>query len=335
MKDSIFDKICRWRQSVEDNCDYNKLDKFIQFRNKKSFNEFHPTQGPKPKFFNRFESWVNNVDDDSTQKILFRTVPELFYIGSEENYSLYRTALNENIYKWFINSKKISIESPRLNTLLEDELQKTLFCSATDSMSIADFCHVNNIEGAPMRPDLRTLLRVGDANKLTEFIVQNGIQQIVVLEDFVGSGSQLLDQDEYGGVQDGVIGFTATLTCKPKVLICPLVICPTGVVSLSRASDLYSNVTFSPVLELTSNMFINRFGDDDEEPIYTDIREVANQVHDQVGCRAHFPPLGYRDTGSLTVLSTNCPDNVLPFIFFESEESDWHALFPRTSRVKL
>lgn len=332
MHEKLIDKVTRWSQdgSVEPIFDY--IDKYLVFREKNSYYEFHPTIGPFAKYFDRLVAWLENVEEDEHQKQLFRFAPSIFFLGSKEFISLYRNALNENIIQWLIETEDIGLGMSDLETGLHKALSKTWFCGVTDSMHISDFHHVNNLEGKVWRPDWHSLSRLGDPNKIACTMVKEGLNKLVLLEDFVGSGSQLLGADGTGACKDGVIGFAAQIPCDIQVLVCPLVICPTGVENISRAVSRYKNVQFSPVLELAPELFLRESPMTNEPQLFQDIRELIKRNKDRINSKI---PFGFSGTGSLTIMYTNCPDNTLPFLHASSKGNNWKPLFPRSSRVLI
>ena len=55
-------------------------------------------------------------------------------------------------------------------------------------MRINAFYHLNNISGTSYRPDWLSLAKFGDRKAIADFLAAGGIERIVLLEDFVGSG---------------------------------------------------------------------------------------------------------------------------------------------------
>jgi hypothetical protein len=72
-------------------------------------------------------------------------------------------------------------------------LKKTWFCPITDSFKINEFVHINNINNSiNYRPDWQSLVELGDTTKVANLILKNNIERIVLLEDFIATGSQAM-----------------------------------------------------------------------------------------------------------------------------------------------
>lgn len=330
MKDTISDKICRWANNPADSTLYDSIDRHIEFKSKKSYNLYDPVPNG-PDFFHRLTSWVNNVDDDDMQKELFKIVPEIYYLGINEFNSLYTAAYNEHILHWLISKNNIKFDN-NINFYINDCVESTIFCSATDSFDIAKFHHRNHINGKKIRYNMRQLLKSGGIRNFVDELRSKSIKHIVVLEDFVGSGSQILNIDKTGGDNLGLIDFLNDISDDFSSLFCPLVICPKGKENITEAIGQNDNITLSSVLEMPDDMFVKSEAIiRDDESIYSKIYEIVCKVDPYVG--SEYGPLGYRDTGSLIVMHTNCPDNTISLIHTENEMTGWKALFPRSSRI--
>jgi hypothetical protein len=328
---SILDRVVDWTFNNLDGYDYNDIHNKIEFLEKHSFRDYHPTIGPYPPFFSRLKKWLENLSGEEDQKIFFRLVPEIFFLGSDEFISLYRTAFNEIVIQWTIDVASLKITEQDFHDLLEREIQRTWFCPITDSMHISDFCHVNNIEGISYRPDWRSLTKFGDKSKITDYMKKNGFERIVLLEDFVGSGGQLSGTDTVGSGSPklGAVDFAASLPGTPPILVIPLVICPVGYKLGKQIEKKCPSVTFSPVYILSPDLMLTSTPSPNEMEIFAHLRDLVLRIQRQNG----FPydPFGFCGTGAIFVMYTNCPDNTLPIIHFKSDQ--WQPLFPRSSRI--
>jgi len=286
------EKITRWMKLSTNSIDYNDILKYIEFRSHRSFNEFHPTIGPHKRFIQRLEMWLNNLQNDNEQQIFLQFIEEIFFIGSSEFGSLYRAAQNEHIIPWIIESAQINFESD-YNTRVQEELEKTLFCAATDSFHVSDFHHVNNISGKSLRPEWRSLTELGDINRIRSYCNKLGIKYIVILEDFVGTGNQLINKDNTGTCIDGTVGFVSDLGPDIHVLICPLIICPEGANNIIQILKKYQNITFSPVIILSNDLFIspNDVKQFSSNTVYKSIFDISNRISTTIPFR--YGPFGY------------------------------------------
>jgi hypothetical protein len=285
----------------------------------KLFQDYEPAIGPKPSFAQRLEKWLDNTDDREIQKTLFKLVPWLFYIGKNEFETLYRCAYNVNCLQWLIDIRNLEIGT-QLNTRLEEATKKTWFCPITDSMRINQFYHLNGIHSADKRPDWRSLSSFGSTERIRDYISESKFEQVVLLEDFVGSGSQ---------IKDHIIYAASTFT-DLSFLIVPIVMCPHARVITDEIEAKYSNISVRPVLELKEDTFLRHPKEANADAFLKLVYDIAANTHDRMreaGFR--YPFLGYRKTGGLIVLQTNTPNNSLPIVW---SDSNWSPLFNRHVR---
>ncbi len=313
---------------------YEKLD----FFNKRHYHEYMPCSGPEhPDFMIRLSKWINNVGEteDVKKRLLFEFAPQILFFGKKDFVSLYRTAFRGPITKWIIDELDLRIDDPDIDNKISTELHHhTWYCPITDSMSISDFHHTNQIGGVDYRPDFRSLRQFGnDRQKIVDFMQNHRdttgirpLKRIVLLEDFVGSGAQ----------SDKVISFAASLPGNIPILYIPLIICPKGAETVRSKVNTFKNLSYEPIIELEKDLFIN----DETEPsgeLEKNIRDFAKNTYiTVVGNDASSPrpysPFGFRETGATVVMYSNTPANTLPIIQHESDT--WHALFPRSARIK-
>lgn len=293
------------------------------------FHDYEPTSGPHPDFLARLENWIKNVDTDTGKKTLFKLFPFLFYVGKKEMDNLYRIAYNQIVARWLVEKIKISFDDPTPEKKLKNAVGETAFFPITDSMRINQFFNINSIPAKQgIRPDWRTLERLGDPEKIEKFISKSNIKRIVLMEDFVGSGTQ---------VKKALIFATSLLHTLP-ILFVPLIICPKGVALAKKIEKNHKNLTVRPVLELHPSNFIfeNQVSNENEE--FSEIRNFLVRQYTLTSGgtlpnrteKAPYGPFGFEKTGGFVVLNTNTPDNTLPVIHWKS--STWNPLFPRHSR---
>lgn len=313
--------------------DFISLFSQVEYLAEKRFSEYHPTSGPPHKeFVLRLRDWLDSAADEGDQQTLLRLVPQMFFIGSREFRSLYRGALNGPITRWLIDELALDFSSRNFHDDLWNAIKHTWFCGITDSMQIAEFHHVNNIEGADLRPDWRTLARFAEPQRIKAYMDTNRLQRIVLLEDFVGTGNQMTTS----------VNFASTLPGSPPILVLPLITAPAGVVVGSAFSSSFPNITFSTTLELLPEAFVSEIPDPNETELFSMVRELIVRLYPVLTGRKNrnddkkpYGPYGYNlkspRQGALIVMYTNCPDNTLPLIHYSSQ--NWSALFPRSARV--
>lgn len=298
---------------------------------KQLFCEYEPTRGAYPDFNQRAEAWLANLEgDDERQQLLFRMLPRLFFVGPREFDSLYQTAFNHQFAVWLIDQLGVTFDDADCETKIRAAIKRTWFCPITDSMRINSFYHLNGIEGQNYRPDWLSMARFGSVDKIEKYIRRKKIERIVLLEDFVGNGGQ---------IRTAVL-FAARLPSAIPVLIVPLVICPGARDFRREIHDEFAHVSIAPVLELADKEFVTKdplLGEDDLMSKWRSLSlEVATRLQEglsgeQLQQAKKYIPLGWRDTGALVVLYTNCPNNSLPIIFQKS--NSWKPVFPRSARA--
>lgn len=290
--------------------------------------EYEPTRGPYPDFWQRLEKWLNNVSDEADQKVLFKLVPQLLFIGPRELDSLYRVAYRNTFVRWIIDELALDVRGMDLDNRIAAAVKSTWFCPITDSMRINAFYHLNRIAGRDFRPDWRSLDSFGSEDKIRAFMADEGITRLVLLEDFVGTGSQIHD----------AIRFAGQLRPSIPILVVPLLMCPAASATVRLLEGQYPHITFEPALVLREDDFIVDPPLPTENELFAAVRRIATATFDQlkVGLTSQelgqlYAPLGFRSTGGTVVLYTNCPDNTLPLVHCRSDE--WRPLFPRASRL--
>lgn len=311
--------------------DFNDIHAAIEDLTLKRFDQYLPTAvGPYPDFRTRLANWLEQVSKED-QKVLFQLVPNIFFIGQDEFRSLYRCAFRTSVLKWLIDQSGLDFLAPSFESNLNGLLQRTLFCSITD-WDLGGFCRINQISGPGIRPDLTTLNTLSSAGDLLTFMARHSLDRIIVVEDFIGSGTQMQE------VENILVALAASM----PVLILPLVVCPSGAVAGAQLEGSNANITFDPILRPPSESFVAEVPSPDEPALFTLVRELVKRLYPVVagGIPADdttnpYGPFGFGRTGGLIVLYSNCPDNSLPAIHYEAEHSSWSPLFPRRSRLAV
>ncbi len=299
----------------------------IRYLSEKLFEDYEPTKGACPDFLERLVTWLGNTNNEEDKKLLFQIIPYIFFVGREEFETLYRVAFNGPIARWFIEELAMPLNEREAGNVLKGVVDHTWFCPITDSLHISSFCHINRITGVTYRPDWFSLSKFGDTAQLEAFMREKNIQRIVLLEDFVGSGTQV----------SKVVKFVAEKFGNIRILYLPLIIAPKGHKTGIELETQYSNVSFSSVISLNEAAFVIEIPSPFEPVLFSKIREFCTRIYPRVSGATWphdgkpFGPFGYNGTGGLIVMYSNCPDNTLPIIHYES--STWKPLFPRSTRV--
>ncbi len=331
MEDFIENRVQAWDKKAWNNKDknehYSEINRIILFLEEKLFYSYEPTKWEYPEFRDRLEEWLKNIAVDKDQKTLFTSLPNIFFIGEKEFIDLYRLAYNGPIAKWMVEETGLLLNNPEAYSLLRKAIENTWFLPVTDSLRINMFFHLNNIPGSQdWRPDLRSLVKFGNPEKVKKEFLKNKIKRIVLLEDFVGSGVQSLDT---------VKKFVKTLP-EISILFVPLVICPTGLEEAKEIATKNKNLTIYPILELKPEDFVPELKHENRSKDLFNLSVLAHRYYLKTTNgvpmgKKPYHPLGFQQTGGLVIMCTNTPANTLPLFHWISDS--WKPLFPRHTRV--
>ena len=293
---------------------YTGLLKEIRLHGKHRYWQFTPSY--VEDFEAGLAAWVfNSRLRQRDQKALLRLVPEIQYFDRDDFIALYRSAFLEQITRWLIDQEKIDFlgDAAAIDTAVRTALKTTWFCPITDSLDIGQFHHVNRIDAKSFRPQWRTLRSFGSEKRILKFLEKAHLTRLVLLEDFVGSGSQV----------SAVLRFATDLLPHMDLLFVPLVICERGLEQLVRKHPEFD---IRPALVIPRQVHVERTPNAHEPTFVSGLRDAIQHTHTAIG----EPAFGFRDTGVLAVMYTNCPDNA-PAILWK-KTSNWRPLFPRASR---
>jgi hypothetical protein len=287
-----------------------------------------------PVFQDRMVAWMQNAGlSDEDQIALFQLVLRFAYFSFDDFLSLYRTAYSNPISRWVWEDAGLKMGSLDFSNQLENERSKhTWYASVTDSLIISEFYHANSITGIKCRPNFLTLQELGNPALIKAYMIDHKpqLKRIVLLEDFVGSGCQGLE----------IVKWVLANSDAP-ILFCPMLICPDG---FKRFSELAANsagrLKIDPVVKLGDSVFLSSFEKSDALMKY--VSDLTARIHHRVAgaCAVGKPPYsphGFHlksdsHTGATVVMFSNTPDNTIPLVHFNSENSDWVPVFPRVSR---
>lgn len=300
------------------------------------FKSYEPNKFCKGEFWARCEEWLKNVHTEDAKKTLYRLLTQIFYVGPAEFEELFRSAYDGPIARWLADREQIDICSANAQRLLHRAAESTWFCPVTDSFRINSFFHINNLPAnSNYRPDWCSLHRLGDIYKIREYCKTSNIKRLVLLEDFVGGGSQSLD----------AVTFAATHIDGLEVLFVPMIICPDGAEKARQLekqlnSMRANSLRFDPVLELPKQDFFTatdsslsmRETDALRDVIVNSYTAVSGGVTGDKPYHMYGFPTS-KPTGGLVVMFTNTPDNTLPLIHWRPKSDTWQPVFPRHSRV--
>ena len=324
MNDQLGQLLRNWALRDWDSQDEDFLDHTaIQYLGRIAFDDYEPAQFER--FDERLDRWIHNVANENDQQTLFLLLNYLFFIGRPEFESLCRAAYNGNVLRWLVDQLDVDLKDPSAIDRLDEGVATTWFCPITDSMRINSFLKANGLSGQSHRPDWRSLTKFANPDKILDYVTDNGIQRIVLLEDFVGSGTQIRS----------AITFAATISNDIPILAIPLVVCPAGHQVGCELEETHANVSYDAVLQISSTSLITPDASTNEPPFFQAVRDLIprvrtrlqNPASDVESQRYH----GYKGTGAVIAMYSNCPNNTLPIIHDETDE--WQPLFPRIRRA--
>ena len=252
--------------------------------------------------------WLEQFDNMEDQRLMFRLLVGLRMYDEHG----VRTKMNE----------AFGIVTRNMRTVIEagSRVRRDILVSSLDGSAAKagmTYCRLfvseNQISSESVNP-IRLLER-----RINE---QSEIQRLVIIDDFAGSGSTLID-----GLKEHM---DILKMANAKGIHVVIIV----VVGFGRTRDRVNR--FIADNGLVANLyFCDELGDEDKvfsdmSTIYAESqeRDRARQVAESKGValkRRH--PLGYRDTQSAVVFYQSCPNNTLPILW--SAKGDWKPLFPR------
>ncbi len=317
--------------------------------------EYLPAQHPthSSQYMNRLAEWIGNVEAEKDRKLLLEYAMSVAFFSHADFCSLYQTALLGPITRWVVEHEGLSLDDSDFQMRLHEELHHcTWYCPITDSMDINEFYHVNHIVGVSHRPGFALLKMLDQSNNdgatsnvssrlmdnLKNYIVNPNprvsapaLKRLVLLEDFVGSGTQAAGALEW-----------AAKNLQLPILFVPLIICSPGKLKLQKLAQKYSStLRISPLLNLEECDLLGPKRKGVEGISNADLLEVlASDTFEQVAGGPHtdsriapHTPFGFEETGSYFVSHSNTPNNTMPMIHHCPEAGCWRPLFPRSARV--
>jgi hypothetical protein len=330
MQNVISERVQRWASQELGAIDFNALHAEIEFLTVRRFNHYLPTTGPHPDFWVRLANWLENDISEDDKKVLFRLVPHIFFLGHDELMALQRAAFRGPVLRWLIDQLGITFADPVFESQVQSGIGETWFCPITDSANISDFYHLNAISGVEHRIEWRAFSQLlgGDSTKLQEHMNEEGYKRVVLIEDLVGSGSQMSDlKPIFDHLPNSI-----------PILLSPLVVCPAGAKVGRQIAAKYPNINFDSVFELPDHSFVARLATANEPSFFGEVRDLVQRTFLTVSAGEApsdlikpYGPFGWRNTGALIVTYNNTPDNTLPII--QHTSSKWSPLFPRSSRI--
>ena len=309
--------------------------------------------GEDPHYLSRLARWIGNVPGEKSRQLLLEYATCITFFSHADFHALHLAAFRGPITRWVVEQTKLGLADPQFQQKLSDELRAlTWYCPVTDSFDINEFHHLNHLSGVQHRPAFATLAMldtrggVASAGQTTDELVRNlkqyiakpskhprarPLKRLVLLEDFVGSGSQAADPIAW-----------ALHKLDIPVLFVPLVICCTGLEALRQLEESsQGRLKVSPLVTVRPEDVLGPVRQPQIGiPNAEEIEALATATFARISGAAaselpHAPytPFGYRKTGCSFVSYSNTPDNTLPLIHHRPAGGTWEPLFPRASRI--
>jgi hypothetical protein len=301
----------------------------VWFHSEYRYWQFTPTQAGLQPFSQRLWEWLQN--DGLTRDdigALLRTVPEIQFVDRDDMMTLYRAAYDGPIMRWLMDVLEVRFALPLRDVFvgLYDAIESTWFCAITDSFDIAQFHHANHVAGKDQRPPWRVLKTFGDPLLIRAYMQKEGVERLVLLEDFVGSGTQV----------SGPLSFAGKMLPDWDILFVPLIITTDGLKRVRDAVISMPRVRIEPVFVIPAHVQVREQAAVNEPQFVSALRPIILKTFDRVkeprppDAEPLVEPFGFGKLGTLLVLHTNCPNNTVPLIWRRAPE--WNALFPRVTR---
>jgi len=256
------------------------------------------------------ENWLNNFSTKREQRVAFELVSKVLFYSRRELECLCRTACNK-LLAFMTRSLGSAVNMSFID-------KEAFLLPATDSD--AQYCtflrHSLGLNTNTVKQSIHDLKTYHYSQR----------KHIILLEDFVGSGTTAINKYRELGVPEKRTAFGDL-----HFYYCALVATEWGLERIKRQTAF--EVVAGEVLDSKYKCF------SDNSMIYpqTRNRAEAQQVFSDYGeqlCQddPEIPgyPLGFNDDQLSVVLPDNTPDNTLPVIWYP--DKNWFALFRRDRR---
>lgn len=289
------------------------------------FHQFEPTKKISERvsrdFMVRLNDWIEHFENDEDRWVAFKSIQYIFFVGQYEFEELYRCAVENKIKPWLIDLIDLDIFSEHACATLDLELDKCWPCPVTDSLRINGFLHLTGLKGQSLRPDWLSMKQFSTSEKIKTYQARENIKYLILIEDFVGSGGQLCRALKF-----------ASENFDGPIILVPLVVCAPGDRKIKTTLLELNNkkITYRPVTVLGDDCLITEAPTLGEPKLFSQLRKVLKAGYDMMNTNLDGEEYGWKKTGSLIVLYSNCPNNTPPI--FHHHTSTWKPLFPRSDR---
>ena len=288
------------------------------------FQQFEPTRKVSPRvsrdFMVRLNDWLEHFENDEDKWTALKSIQYVFFAGHFEFEELYRCAVENKIKPWLIDIKGIDIFEEDALKKLDDELDKCWPCPVSDSLRINGFLHLTGLKGKNLRPDWMSMKQFATADSIQKYQTKEGIDYLILIEDFVGSGDQF----------SKVLKFAAE-NFRGPIILTPLIVCAPGDKKIKETIALLNHdISYRPVTVLSEDCLITDKPTPGEPKLFSKLRDVLKTGYTIMNSSLDGAEYGWKKTGSLVVLYSNCPNNTPPI--YHHHTATWQPLFPRSER---
>jgi hypothetical protein len=267
-------------------------------------------------FSTRIEDWIEAFDCTADRWTAFKALQYVMYLGDREFLELYRLASTNCIDRWLIELNAIDIFASNAEARLRKARSSTWICPLTDSMNINGFLNRTGFPKKEAHPQLHSLSGTAFRSEIIEKIDEKKFKHFILIEDFVGSGTQICKVlDNLGSA------------LHIPVLVLPLVVCEEGLRLLREKQSTHPNLTIDFALLVADNCLLKATPKINMQAPET-FSELAKLI-EKIGIWDN--PFGHLHTGALGVKHQNCPNNVPP-IFHQKHQKFKNPIFPRHNK---
>ena len=326
------DLLAKWCQATDGlSTDIVEIRSLTDFLEHVLYKEYVPVEtSAQGEFAVRLAQWIGSASANADRRSLYLLLGRLVFFGRDQMMAGYRTAYSRSIASWLMGVEALSFFGSDTEARLTDAVKKTAFTEITDSFGLGHFLRQNNVPGHGSRFTWQQHLSTWNPDVFMREVMLCGSpaprRNLVLLEDFVGTGSQMAAAVEYA----------CGLIDVHRVLLCPIVICPDGDKIARALERKHQKLDYSPVMRLPEEFFVAEKPVPNEHRHHVPIRKTLLSLHSLVsGSPGSWPQktsaFGYKKTGAVFCKFDNCPDNTVPVLHHRSD-AGWSPLFPRVDR---
>lgn len=326
------DLLAEWCQAMDElSDDIQQIRLLTDFLEQILYEKYEPVgTSAQGEFAVRLAGWIGSAKDDADRRALYLLLGRLVFFGRDQMMAGYRTAYSSSIASWLMDVEALPFFGGDTEARLHDAVENTAFTEITDSFGLGNFLKWNNIPSRGLRFTWEQHLPSWNPCAFIRKVMHSDLgvtrRNLVLLEDFVGSGSQMA----------AAVELACGLADVHRVLLCPIVICPDGDKCARALTRKHTKLSYSPVMRLPEEAFIAENKVAGEHQHHALIRRTLLSLHALVcGTPGSWPQktsaFGYRETGAVFCKFDNCPDNTVPVLHHRSDLG-WSPLFLRIAR---